>query len=273
MGTRPRSTVMAMDDFILRALIGGFAVAALSGALGVFVVWRRKAYFGDTLSHAALLGVAIGLLLGVNVDVAILAVCLAVAVLLVVLQSRTRLAHDTLLGILAHGGLALGIVALGFARAPAVDLMAYLFGDILAVAERDLVWLIGGGGAILAALAFLWRPLLAASVSEELAAVEGVPVAAVNLGFMVLLALTVALAMKVVGILLVTALLIVPAAAARPFSRTPEGMVVLAIVAGCLSVVGGMVGAFTFDTPAGPSIVVAALCLFALSTVTGGIRR
>jgi zinc transport system permease protein len=257
----------AMDDFLWRALIGGFAVAVVAGPLGAFVVWRRKAYFGDTLAHAALLGVALGLLLGTNVSATILSVCFAVAVLLVILQHRLRLGADTLLGIMAHGGLALGLVALAFAKAPSVDLMSYLVGDILAVSRGDIVWALVGGGAALAAVVGLWRPLVSATVNEELASVEGVPVTLVSVAFMLLLAIVVALAMKIVGILLVTALLIIPAAAARPFARTPEEMAVLAAGAGCLAVGGGLAGAFHFDTPAGPTIVVAALFLFGLASL------
>jgi zinc transport system permease protein len=119
----------------------------------------------------------------------------------------------------------------------------------------------------------LWRPLLSATVHEELAAVEGVPVTAVNLGFMLLLAMVVALAMKIVGILLVTSLIIIPAATARRFSATPEAMAVLAAVIGCLAVAGGLAGSMAFDTPSGPSIVVAAFVLFVFSALMPPFRR
>ncbi len=262
-----------MDDFLLRALAGGFGVAVIAGPLGAFVVWRRMAYFGDTLAHAALLGVALGFLLGIDINLGIVAVCTAVAVMLVVLQRRQPLAGDTLLGILSHGGLALGLIAVAFLEAPRVDLMSYLFGDILAVSAHDIAWVYGGGAAVAAALAFLWRPLLAATVHEELARVEGVPVTAVRLAFMVLLAIVVALAMKVVGVLLVTSLLIIPAAAARRLAASPEQMAALAAVAGCAAVAGGLWGSFTFDTPSGPSIVVAALVLFVVSALAPAVRR
>ena len=262
-----------MDDFLLRALAGGFGVAVIAGPLGAFVVWRRMAYFGDTLAHAALLGVALGILLGIDINLGIVAVCAAVAVILVALQRRQPLAGDTLLGILSHGGLALGLIAVAFLESPRVDLMSYLFGDILAVSARDIAWVYGGGAAVAAALAFLWRPLLAATVHEELARVEGVPVTAVRLAFMVLLAIVVALAMKVVGVLLVTSLLIIPAAAARRLAASPEQMAALAAVAGCAAVAGGLWASFTFDTPSGPSIVVAALVLFVVSALAPAVRR
>lgn len=262
-----------MDDFLVRALAGGFGVAVIAGPLGAFVVWRRMAYFGDTLAHAALLGVALGILLGIDINLGIVAVCAAVAVILVALQRRQPLAGDTLLGILSHGGLALGLIAVAFLEAPRVDLMSYLFGDILAVSAHDIAWVYGGGAVVAAALAFLWRPLLAATVHEELARVEGVPVTAVRLAFMVLLAIVVALAMKVVGVLLVTSLLIIPAAAARRLAASPEQMAALAAVAGCAAVAGGLWGSFTFDTPSGPSIVVAALVLFVVSALAPAVRR
>ena len=262
-----------MDDFLVRALAGGFGVAVIAGPLGAFVVWRRMAYFGDTLAHAALLGVALGFLLGIDINLGIVAVCAAVAVILVALQRRQPLAGDTLLGILAHGGLALGLIAVAFLESPRVDLMSYLFGDILAVSARDIAWVYGGGAVVAAALAFLWRPLLAATVHEELARVEGVPVTAVRLAFMVLLAIVVALAMKVVGVLLVTSLLIIPAAAARRLAASPEQMAALAAVAGCAAVAGGLWGSFTFDTPSGPSIVVAALVLFVVSALAPAVGR
>ena len=262
-----------MDDFVVRALVGGFGVAAVAGPLGAFVVWRRMAYFGDTLAHAALLGVALGFLLGIDLNVAVVAVGVFVALLLAVLQRSRHLGSDTLLGILSHGALALGLVAVAFVENARLDLMSYLFGDILAVTGADIAWVLGGGVGVLAVLGFLWRPLLAITVHEELARVEGVPVVAVRLAYMILLAVVVALAMKVVGILLVTSLLIIPAAAARRVAPTPEAMAVLAAVAGCMAVAGGLWGSFVYDTPSGPSVVVAALGLFAASVVLPALRR
>ncbi|MCP5419870.1 MAG: zinc ABC transporter permease subunit ZnuB [Gammaproteobacteria bacterium] len=253
-----------MDDFLWRALLGGLGVALLAGPLGSFIVWRRMAYFGDTLAHSSLLGIGLGVLLGINQSVAVIAVCLLLAVLLVVLEHRQRLATDTLLGIFAHTSLSLGIVALAFLETVRVDLVGYLFGDILAVTTHDLYWIWGGGLLILAVLSRLWRPLLAITVHEELARVEGVPVFAVRLGFMTLIAVVVAIAMKVVGILLITSLLIIPAAAARRFARTPEIMAGLASLLGCLSVALGLWASLRWDTPAGPSVVVAAAALFLL---------
>ncbi|MBL4691257.1 MAG: metal ABC transporter permease [Rhodospirillales bacterium] len=262
-----------MDDFMIRALIGGFGVAAVAGPLGAFVVWRRMAFFGGTLSHSALLGVALGFLLGINLNIAIFAVCAVVAVLLVSLARPSGLSNDTLLGILAHASLAFGLIALSFMETQRIDLMSYLFGDVLATTVSDITLIYGGGAVVAGLLAWLWRPLLATSVDEELARVEGVPVQAVNLGFMLLLAVVVALAMKVVGILLVTSLIIIPAAAARRLSTTPEQMAALAAVGGCVAVAAGLWGSMQFDTPSGPSIVAAAFALFVLVTAAPAFKR
>ena len=254
-----------MPDFLLRAFLAGLGVALVAGPLGSFVVWRRMAYFGDALAHAALLGVALGVLAGVNVTLGIIAACLVTALLLLGLQRQRLLASDTLLGLLAHGSLSLGLVALAFLETVRIDLMGYLFGDVLAVTAADLAWIYGGGGAALVILAAIWRPLLAVTVHEELARVEGVNVTAVNMAFMVLIALVIAVALKIVGILLITSLLIIPAAAARRFAATPEQMAVLAAAFGVLAVAGGLLASLVWDTPSGPSIVVAAVALFALA--------
>ena len=254
-----------MDDFLLRALVAGIGVALVAGPLGCFVVWRRMAYFGDTLSHSALLGVALGLLLGVDLTFSVMVLCVALALLLVALQRQRRIAGDTLLGIMAHSTLSLGLVAIAFLETVRVDLMGYLFGDILAVQPIDLAWIWGGGALALAATVALWRPLLAITVHEELAEVDGVNVARTRLLFMVLVALVVAVAMKVVGILLITSLLILPAAAARRFARTPEAMAALAALAGALAVALGLGASLRWDLPTGPAIVLAAGALFALS--------
>ncbi|RCX31329.1 zinc ABC transporter permease subunit ZnuB [Thioalbus denitrificans] len=254
-----------MDEFLLRALLAGLGVALVAGPLGAFVVWRRMAYFGDTLAHSALLGVALAYLLSIDLNLGVLIACVAVALVLLALQRQQRLASDTLLGILAHTALSLGLVTLAFLETLRVDLMGFLFGDILAVGWRDVALIWAGGLVVLGALALLWRPLLAITVHEELAQVEGVPVVRVRLALTLLLAVVVALAMKVVGILLITSLLIIPAAAARRFSRTPEAMAALAALAGGLAVTGGLAGSLRFDTPAGPSVVVAAALLFALT--------
>ena len=262
-----------IDDFLLRALLAGSGVVLLAGPLGCFIVWRRMAYFGDSLAHSALLGIALGVVLGIDLTLGIVATAMAIAVFLLLLQRQRRLAGDTLLGLMAHSGLALGLVVLSFFETLRVDLLAYLFGDVLAVTAADLAWIYGGGFLALAVLAVIWRPLLSATVHEDLARAEGVPVEAVRLAFVLLIAVVIAIAMKIVGILLTTSLLIIPAATARRFARTPERMAVLSVAAGMLAVSGGLAASMIFDTPSGPSMVVAAFGLFLAGLALGGLRR
>ncbi len=259
-----------MDDFLARALLGGVGVALAAGPLGAFIVWRRMAYFGDTLAHSGLLGIVLGTVLNLNLQLGVAITCLVVALVLVLLQRQRRLATDTLLGILAHTALSLGLVALAFLETVRVDLTGYLFGDILAIGRIDLYWIWGSDLLALGVLAWLWRPLLALTVHEELAQVEGVPVFPIRLAFMLLVAIVIAVAMKVVGILLITSLLIIPAAAARRFARSPEGMALLASGLGGVAVGLGLWASLRWDTPAGPSVVLAAAFLFMLSSVVPG---
>jgi len=256
-----------MDDFVLRALLGGFGIALIAGPLGALVVWRRMAFFGDALSHSALLGVSLGFVFGINISLGIALVCLAVALLLALLQDRMRLASDTLLGIFAHSTLSIGLVAIAFMEGVRVDLMGYLFGDILAVSAMDLLWIYGGGIVVLGTLIALWRPLLAVTIHEDLARVEGVPVEWMRLAFVLLIAITIAAAMKIVGVLLITSLLIIPAATARRFARTPEQMACIAALIGAAAVAAGLYASLYFDTPSGPSVVVAAATMFAASAM------
>ncbi|MQP65669.1 zinc ABC transporter permease subunit ZnuB [Niveispirillum sp. SYP-B3756] len=262
-----------MDDFLIRAGAAGVGLALLAGPLGCLVVWRRMAYFGDTLAHSALLGVALGFLAGIDLNIGVVAVCLCIAVALTLLQEQRRLASDTLLGIVSHSTLSLGLIALAAMQTVRVDLLAYLFGDILAVTPADLIAIWGGGVVVLAVLALVWRRLLALTVDEDLARVEGVPVRWIRLAFTLLIAATIALAMKIVGILLVTSLLIIPAATARRFSRSPEMMAVLAALAGAVSVLGGLAASLYADLPSGPAIVVTAACLFLVGHLLPGARR
>jgi len=267
-----------LDDFFTRALVAGIGVAVVAAPLGCFVVWRRLAYFGDTLSHGALLGVALALLFDSNITITVFVVSLAIAIALLGLQRRATLSGDSLLGLLAHSALALGLVVLAFMTWVRVDLMGLLFGDILAASVTDIAVIYGGGVLILAVLARIWRPLFAATVNRELAEAEGIAVDRTDLVFMVLMAGVIAVAMKIVGVLLITALLIIPAAAARRFSTGPEQMALIAAAIGAGSVVLGLFGSLKWDTPSGPSIVVAALLFFIVGLLpvmrylTGGRR-
>jgi zinc transport system permease protein len=259
-----------LDDFFIRALIAGIGIAATAGPLGCFIIWRRMAYFGDTMAHSALLGVALSLLFDLNLIVSVFAVASLVAVLLLMLQRAGTLSADALLGILSHASLSVGLVLLAFMTWVRVDLVSFLFGDILAVSRSDIDVIWGGGILVLVALVYLWRPLVASTVSEDIAEAEGLSPKRARLYFMLLLALVIAIAMKIVGILLITSLLIIPAATARRWSSSPETMALLSIVVGAAAVTGGLFGSLKFDTPSGPSIVVAALAIFIISLVPLG---
>jgi zinc transport system permease protein len=255
-----------LDDFVVRAALAGVGVALVAGPLGCFVVWRRMAYFGDTVAHAALLGVALALAFDIGVIPAVLAVA-AVVALAVARGTGRRYAADTLLGVLAHGGLAVGLVVLSFLPGGRGDLSAWLFGDILAVGVGDLALIWGAAGLAGLALWWGWARLLNSTINEELAWAEGGNPERDRLLLTLALALLVAAALKVVGALLITAMLILPAAAARPLARTPEAMVLAAALIGAAAAMGGLRLAWVADTPAGPSMVVVALGLFVVSNL------
>ena len=258
-----------MDDFVIRAALAAVGTALAASVLGCFVVWRRLAYFGDAVAHASILGVALALALDVSVTLGVGAVALVAAIGVHRLDDG-RQGADTLLGVLAHGALALGLVAVALLSGQRIDLESYLFGDVLFVAPRDL-WVIWGGAAVV--LAVLWRQwqgLLIATLSPDLAVASGVDPRRVRLVLTLLLAGVVAVAIKVVGALLITAMLVIPAAAARRAAITPEGMALLAAGAGVLSALAGVAGSVALDTPTGPTIVCAAVALFALSRLAGG---
>ena len=265
-----------MEDFLLRALGGGVGAALASGPVGCFVVWRRMAYFGTALAHAVLLGVALGFLLDIEPIVAVFAICFLLAVCLLLLERQRVISVDALLGVLAHAAFAAGLVVVAFMERVRVDLIGYLFGDILSVGMVDL-WLIFGTAAVVtAALAWQWHNLLAVALNQDLAAAEGVPVQRVRFLFLFLLAAVIAVGMKIVGMLLVVALVIVPAAAARRMAATPEQMAVASTAIGIASVVAGLFASLSWDIPAGPAIVLVASGLFAASLlipVRGQSRR
>ena len=261
-----------LDDFFVRALLAGLGVALVAAPLGCFVVWRRMAYFSDAAAHAAILGVAISLAFSMSVFTGALAVALAMALAVSALSGR-GLAADTLLGVLAHSALAFGLVAVAFLDGIRVDLMAYLFGDILAVGKLDLGIIWGGALGVLALLAWRWNALLTATLSSDLAYAAGVDPRREQFFLTICLAVVVAVAIKVVGVLLIGAMLVIPAAAARPFASTPERMAIAAAVIGATSSLGGLEMAYILDTPAGPSIVCMAAVIFALSASLGGLWR
>ncbi|MCE6950728.1 metal ABC transporter permease [Cereibacter sphaeroides] len=255
-----------LDDFLVRAALAGIGVALAAGPLGAFVVWRRMAYFGDATSHAAILGVALALATDLPIGLGTLAVALAMAVTVAGLAGRGW-AMDTTLGVFAHSALAFGLVAVSFLPAVRTDLSAWLFGDILAVSVTDLAFIWGGAAAVVALLAWRWSALLTTTINEDLASASGLDPSRERLVLTLALAVTVAVALKVVGALLISAMLIIPAAAARGMARNPEPMAILAALIGAGASLAGLGASLTFDTPAGPSIVAAAALAFAASAV------
>lgn len=261
-----------LDDFMMRATLAGLGVACAAAPLGSFVVWRRMAYFGDATAHAAVLGVALSLALQISIFAGAMAVALAMALTVTLLSGRGY-AMDTLLGVLAHSALAFGLVAVSFLSGIRIDLMAYLFGDILAVSRTDLAVIWGGAAVVVGLIGWRWSGLLTSTLNEDLAYASGIDPKREKLILTLALAITVAVAIKVVGVLLIAAMLIVPAAAARPLSRTPEGMAFTAAALGAASAVIGLRAAYVFDTPAGPSIVCVAAIGFAITSVFSSVWR
>ena len=253
-----------LDDFFVRAVLAGLGVAAAAGPLGSFVIWRRMAYFGDSTAHAAILGVAVSLAFNASIYAGTLLVGLAMALAVSALTARGQ-AMDTVLGVLSHSALAVGLVAISFVPQARSDLSAYLFGDILAVGRADLALIWAGAAGVLALLAWRWQRLLTASVNEELAMAAGIDPRAERMILSLALAVVVALSIRVVGSLLISAMLIVPAAAARGLSRTPERMAGNATLIAAFAVLAGLSASLRLDTPAGPSIVSAAAAIFAVS--------
>lgn len=260
-----------LDDFMVRASIAGLGVAIAAAPLGCFVVWRRMAYFGDATAHAAILGIALSLSLSTPIFAGVLVMSLLMALLVSTLSGRGY-AMDTLLGALAHCALAFGLVAVSFLSGVRIDLMAYLFGDILAVRTTDLAFIWGGAVLVLLFIGSRWSALLTATLNTDVAYADGINPKNEQLGLILSLAIVVAVAIKIVGVLLIAAMLIVPAAAARPFSRTPGAMVVVAAVIGSIAVLGGLQTAYHLDTPTGPTIVSVAAILFAASNLISALR-
>ena len=255
------------DDFFIRALVAGLGVALVTGPLGCFIIWRRLSFFGDTLAHSALLGVTLAFSFDINIAFSVFIISSAIALILLKLQKTTNLPGDALLGLLAHSSLAVGLVVIGFLSFIRFDIMGLLFGDILAVTENDLIIIWVGGAIILFVLKLIWKPLFASTVNYELADAEGMKPERVNAIFTILMAAIIAISIKMIGLLLITGMLIIPAAMARNISNNPKQMVLFSIIGGLLSVVIGLFGSLEINTPSGPSIITAGLILFILSLI------
>ncbi len=256
-----------MWELLWPAWLAGSLLALVAAPLGCLLVWRRLAYFGDSLSHATLLGVALSLWLHIPVWGGLVAVCVMIALILASLLAKRQLPSDALLMAVSTTTLSAGLIAISKMDDVRVDLLSYLFGDLLSISSTDLPLLLASLGLVLVCLAYFWRDLLLTTIDEELAFVEGLPVAKLRLLLLILLALVVTVAMKAVGSLLITALLVIPSLVARPLVNTPTQMVLLAAMTGVTAVSGGLLSSFYWDTPVGASIVVSAALLFVLAQV------
>jgi zinc transport system permease protein len=260
-----------ISEFLIRAVLGGIGIAAIAAPLGCFVVWRRMAYFGDTLAHSALLGLALAFIFELNLNLGILLTALALTFLLATLQRQRQFSTDTLLGIFAHAGLSIGMVVIAVQQIR-IDLVSYLFGDILSLSRIDvaMVWVVAL--PLLTTLIYYWRPLIKTTLHEDMAEASGVNTHQMRVILLVMMALLVAISIKLIGALLITSMLIIPAAAARSLASSPIRMAGYAAAIGMLSVITGLAASYQWDTPSGPSIVMAAMVIFVLSLCAKPIK-
>ena len=245
-----------MDDFIYRALIAAIGVSIIAGSLGCFVIWKRLSYFSDSISHSALLGVALGLATGLGINFGLVIVGGLFATLIVFLQQKDFWSSDAVLGIFSHISLSLGIVVLGFIGDQNIDYFSYLFGDILSITSKDIYWIFSVMVVVIFLLFINWKKLLLLTLNEELAKAEGVNKTFYELLFMFLIALAVSVSVQIVGVLLITSLLIIPPAIARVFSNSPIAMIFSSMIISIVSVLLGLYTSITFDLATGPAIVI-----------------
>lgn len=243
-------------------------LALLAGPLGCFVVWRRMAYFGDGLAHSALLGVAVSLFIGMNDQIGMVLIAVLFAISLLWLRAQGMLANDTLLGILAHAALSLGIIAMALLGLEDAEVHDYLLGDLTRISPQTLPWLIGACGLAFGLLLRLWPGLVLMTSSEELAQAEGILVRRYEFVLMLLLGALVAAAVQLVGVLLITSLLIIPASTARLFTKSPESMAIAGGLIAAVSMLIGLPLAEKMAVPIGPAIVSFSVALF-LGVVLG----
>ncbi len=260
------------DDFLVRAVLASIGVAVAAAPLGCFVVWRKMAYFGDATAHSAVLGIALSLVLSAPIFLGVLLVCIVMAITVSSLSGR-GIAMDTLLGVMSHSALAIGLVAVSFLSGIRIDLMAYLFGDILAVGKSDLFVIWGGALAVLVLVVSRWSGLLLSTLNVDLALASGFNPKREQLFLTISLAIVVAVAIKTVGVLLIVAMLIIPAATSRVFSTTPEMMAVIATVIAVIASALGLFGSYQLDTPTGPTIVATCAGLFVCAHLISRLAR
>jgi len=262
------------DAFMQRALLVALLLGPMCGLLGVFVTARRMAFFSDTVAHAAMAGVAGGFLLGFqDPTIPVLVVCCSVALLILWLKERTDLLNDTIMAVLLSTSVATGVVLLSLQRSRWVDLDKYLFGDILSVSWTDVGWASGVAAGVAVILFVNLTRLALLTASEDLAHVSGVPVRALNYLFVIILTVTVALTIRLLGIILVTSLIVIPPATARNLARNLRQQVVLSLLLGLLGAAGGVVLSYPLSLPTGPTVTLTLAGCFVLSFAATWWRR
>ncbi|ACT57192.1 iron chelate uptake ABC transporter family permease subunit [Candidatus Liberibacter asiaticus] len=253
------------NEFFIRALFSGIGIVLSTGPLGCFIIWQRIAYFGDTIAHSALLGVALSLIFQLPLTICIFMIATLTSLVLLQIQKNEALSSDAILGVITHSTISLALVILSFMKWVNTDLTSFLFGDILAVNTTDILLIWGIGFLNIMILFKIWKPLLATTVNYELAKAEGMQPEKIKLIFIMITSLMISVSIKFIGITLITSLLILPTVTARRFSTSPENMAILATIIGILGIIIGLYGSLIFDTPSGPSIIITSLFLFILS--------
>lgn len=253
-----------LDPFIIRALIAGVGIASISGVLGCFVIWKRLAYFADSIAHSTILGVALGFVAEIATEIGVIIVCFAFIIFLLWLQKNKALATDTLLCILTYTSLSIGMVIISVIG-QRFDIHSYLFGDILTVTLNEIYLIYIGGFITLIILMLNWSSFILMTIHEDLAAAEGVPVLLINSIFMFLIMIVVIVSIRIVGVILITSMLIIPAASARYLTHSPKNMAIVASLLCVASIIIGILCSNMLDIFCGPSIVISSAAIFMLT--------
>ena len=259
-------------SFMQRALIASVMVGILCPFVGNFVVLRRMSFFSDAISHAAFAGIAAGILLGIDLSLSSLAVAIIIAFVVAFLSEKTALSHDTIIGIAFSGAIAIGMLIIGMLEGYRTDVFTFLFGDILSITRKDLLLIfIIGTLTIITLLTFL-KPFLQITFNRELAKVEGINVRFFEYLLFSIIAIVVTISLKIIGIILVTSLLIIPAAAAKNLASSMKRLFILSCFFGVISGIVGLAGSVYLNTASGPTIVLISIALFFLTMLKRGTQ-
>ncbi|MBI4849592.1 MAG: metal ABC transporter permease [Nitrospirae bacterium] len=251
--------------FIQRAFVASLIVGVLCPFVGNFVVLRRMSFFSDAISHSAFAGIAVGALLGIDLSVSSVVVAILISMLIAVLSEKTSLSHDTVIGIAFSGSIASGMLVMGMLKGYRADIFTYLFGDILAITNTDLLLLFVIGVLCISALLFFSKPFLQITFNRDLAQVEGINVRLFEYLLFFIIAIVVTVSLKIIGIILVTSLLVVPAAAAKNLALSMRRLFALSCIFGLVSGITGLMLSVYLNTPSGPTIVLVSVGIFFLT--------